>query len=62
MPKKRAKDARAIAVYASCGYCGEQLEDPDSGSFMLEPREEVLCSNCGTVNVLPKRVQFRWDN
>lgn len=60
MATKNAKYARAIAIYAQCGKCESDLVNEETGSLMIESGTPVVqCTVCGTVNKMPKRVQFR---
>lgn len=52
----KAKIVMAVAVFASCGKCGEDLTASD-GSFQLDIRTSgpiYVCAACGAENRLPK--------
>lgn len=54
------KTAKAIAqvLDVTCPYCGEDVTDPKTGSYMILsdtfPLDEVICQVCGKHSKLPR--------
>jgi hypothetical protein len=49
-------------VVIICPYCGEEIEEPTTGTYSWEPsdlagRTQVVCDakDCGRISILPKR-------